>query len=240
MLGYVCATPRDGGSLGSDSTACFPTMAACRAGPGRSPRCSKSTTGRPASPRPLTCSTSRGRILGTPCVLQRRQRKRGGAMARLGRPSSPNRAGDRKAARGVDVQFQAWRAMSPIVWNGSAWSITRTVTPQLVRSRYVSSDSTLRHASAQQCLHKLPYGAPPLNALVKSASLPICGSQRRGAHGTVEAFLIALMSAGILAIVGAIRPLSTRPGLRRHAPGGLGCLPGRTRSPRACMWCSAQ
>jgi hypothetical protein len=180
MLGYVCATPRDGGSLGSDSTACFPTMAACRAGPGRSPRCSKSTTGRPASPRPLTCSTSRGRILGTPCVLQRRQRKRGGAMARLGRPSSPNRAGDRKAARGVDVQFQAWRAMSPIVWNGSAWSITRTVTPQLVRSRYVSSDSTLRHASAQQCLHKLPYGAPPLNALVKSASLPIAGASEGG------------------------------------------------------------
>ncbi len=78
------------------------------------------------------------------------------------------------------MQFQAWRAMSPIVWNGSAWSITRTVTPQLVRSRYVSSDSTLRHASAQQCLHKLPYGAPPLNALVKSASLPIAGASEGG------------------------------------------------------------
>ncbi len=73
--------------------------------------------------------------------------RRDGAIA-----SSPVRAGGRKAARAVDVQLQAWRAMSPIVWNGSARSITRTVTPQLVRSRYVSSDSTLRHASAQQCL----------------------------------------------------------------------------------------
>ena len=49
MLGRVCATPRDHRSQGSDSAGGFPTMAACRAGPGRSPRCSECTTGRPAS-----------------------------------------------------------------------------------------------------------------------------------------------------------------------------------------------
>jgi hypothetical protein len=59
------------------------------------------------------------------------------------------------ALRGADTRPQ-WAAlvpylslsMSPIVWNGRA----RTVTPRLVRSRYVSSDSTLRHAGAQQGL----------------------------------------------------------------------------------------
>ena len=49
-LGHVCATPRDRGSQGSDSVRCFPTKAACRTGPGRSPICSEGTTGRPASP----------------------------------------------------------------------------------------------------------------------------------------------------------------------------------------------
>ena len=43
--------------------------------------------------------------------------------------------------------------MSPIVWNGSARSMMRTLTPQLADSPYVSSDSTLRHAGAQQCWH---------------------------------------------------------------------------------------
>jgi hypothetical protein len=145
-----------------------------------------------------------------------------------------------QAARAVDVQLQAWRAMSPIVWNGSARSITRTVTPQLVRSRYVSSDSTLRHASAQQCLHKLPYGAPPLNALVKSASLPICGSQRRGGEWHCRGFSHRSHVSGNTCNRRRDSTVVDKAGLRRHAPGGLGFLPGRTRSPRACMWCSAQ
>jgi hypothetical protein len=38
-----------------------------------------------------------------------------------------------------------------IVWNGSARSMARTITPPLVQSRYVSNDCTLRQASAQQC-----------------------------------------------------------------------------------------
>ena len=49
MLAHVCATQRDHRSQGSDCAGGFPTKAACRAGPGRSPKCSAGTTGRPAS-----------------------------------------------------------------------------------------------------------------------------------------------------------------------------------------------
>jgi hypothetical protein len=43
-----------------------------------------------------------------------------------------------------------WRAKSPIVWKGSARSMARSVTPRLTESPYVSSGSTVRHASALQ------------------------------------------------------------------------------------------
>jgi hypothetical protein len=33
--------------------------------------------------------------------------------------------------------------------------MARTATPQLVRSPYLSSDSTLRHAGAQQCVRRI-------------------------------------------------------------------------------------
>ena len=36
--------------------------------------------------------------------------------------------------------------------------MARTVTPQLVRSRYVSSDGTLRHAGVQQCMQSMVGG----------------------------------------------------------------------------------
>ena len=60
--GHVCATRRARRSQGSDSAGGFPTMAACRAGPGRSPICMRCTTGRPALP----ADSGRPRFLGTP------------------------------------------------------------------------------------------------------------------------------------------------------------------------------
>jgi hypothetical protein len=56
-------------------------------------------------------------------------------------------------ARAVDVQLKAVAADVPIVWNGSSRSMVRSVTPRLLRSPYVSNDSTLRHAGAQHCWH---------------------------------------------------------------------------------------
>jgi hypothetical protein len=59
--------------------------------------------------------------------------------------------------------------MSLMVWKGSARSMARTVTPRFRESPYVSSDSTLRHASALsdwlwsglKC-----FGAIPIRALL--------------------------------------------------------------------------
>jgi len=44
----------------------------------------------------------------------------------------------------------AARPMSPMVWNGSARSMARTLPPRHRENSYVSSDSMLRHAGAQQ------------------------------------------------------------------------------------------
>ena len=48
-LGHVWASRRAGHSEGSDTAGRFPTMAACRVGPGRSPRCMSCTTAKRAS-----------------------------------------------------------------------------------------------------------------------------------------------------------------------------------------------
>ena len=47
--------------------------------------------------------------------------------------------------------------MSPMLWKGSARSMVRTCSAELVESPYVSSDSTLRHAGAQQCMQAHEY-----------------------------------------------------------------------------------
>jgi hypothetical protein len=116
-LARVCATRRDHRSQGSDRTGGFPTMAACRAGLGRPPKC-MSTTGKRALPdrRPVAVP---GRIFGTPCVPQRLQRKRVVAMARPCRAVFKSRssrrvakhASNRRAALVRGGRYRLWPGM---------------------------------------------------------------------------------------------------------------------------------
>lgn len=70
--------------------------------------------------------------------------------------------------------------MSAIVSNGSARSMARTVTPRVRVSPYVSSNSTLRHAGAQECMQiaARAYGDEQASSKCHRVALSIIAASR--------------------------------------------------------------
>jgi hypothetical protein len=81
----------------------------------------------------------------------------------------------REAARAVYVQL---KAAAGDVADGSEWKLAEhraTVTPRGLESPYVSSDSTLRHAGAQQCMQRRRYAAATTVTVVMSSASAVSG-----------------------------------------------------------------